>query len=234
MQSTPRNNISFELKGSFFTLTVLHLLNPDMHVFTTQLRQHAQKTPNLFKNMPLVIDLQRIIDPDCEVDFKALQHYLRQYGLIPVGVRHGNEKLNHAAQAEGLAVLSNQSGKAKPATTNKSHISQPYALFVDKPVRSGQQIYAKNTNLVVLAQVSAGAELFADGSIHVYGVLRGRALAGVSGDITACIFCHKLKAELISIAGHYMLNENLPHIDAPMVQAYLKDEQVHVVGLPTK
>lgn len=233
MQSTPRNNISFELKGSFFTLTVLYLLNPDIHIFTTQLRQHAQKTPNLFKNMPLVIDLQRII-PDCDVDFKALQHHLRQYGLVPVGIRHGNEKLNHAAQVEGLAVLSNQSSKTKLADDYKSPISQPYALFIDKPVRSGQQIYAKKTNLVVLAPVSAGAELFADGSIHVYDVLRGRALAGVSGDITACIFCHTLKAELLSIAGHYKLNDDLPHIEAPMTRAYLKDEQVHVMGLPTK
>lgn len=230
MSLSSKNNLAFELKGSLLALTVLHLFNADMHVFTAQLRRHAQQTPNLFKNMPLVIDLQRISDPAHEVDFVALQHHLRDYGLIPVGVRHGNEKLNHAAQAASLAILSNQSSKAKPDANNKAVL--PQTLLVTKPVRSGQQIYAKQANLVVLAAVSHGAELLADGYIHAYDDLRGRALAGVTGDKTARIFCHKLEAELISIAGHYLLNESLPDIKAPMVQVYLEEEKICFEGLP--
>jgi len=233
MQPSSQNNVPFEFKGSLFTLTVLHLFNPDMQVFTTQLRHHAQKTPNLFKNMPLVIDLQRIADPEHEVDFGMLQHHLREHGLIPVGVRHGTEKLNHAAQTAGLAILSNQSSKTKPDTTNKTATpSAASTLWVTKPVRSGQQIYARQANLVVLAPVSHGSELLADGSIHVYDSLRGRALAGVNGDKTARIFCHKLEAQLVSIAGHYRLSESLPAIQAPMVQVYLEEDKVCVSGLP--
>ena len=234
MQPPPRNNRgAFELKGSLFTLTVLHLLNPDISIFTAQLKQHAQKTPQLFKNMPLVIDLQKIADQNADIDFKALQYQLREHGLIPVGIRHGNETLNQAAQQEGLAILSNPSSKVK------SEESQPtpsliHTQLITTPVRSGQQIYARQKNLVVLAQVSAGAEILADGSIHVYDVLRGRALAGVSGDKSACIFCHKLNAELVSIAGHYLLSDSLPDIDAPMIQVLLKENNLCVTGLPIK
>lgn len=229
MQPSSKNNIAFELKGSLFTLTVLHLLHTDTDLFTAQLQRHAQRTPNLFKNMPLVIDLQKITDPTHEIDFSMLQHQLRQHGLIPVGIRHGNEMLNDAAKVAGLAILSNQPSKAK-LDTNKAIF--PQTLLVTKPVRSGQQIYAKEANLVVLAPVNHGAELLADGYIHAYDDLRGRALAGVTGDKTARIFCHRLEAELISIAGHYLLNESLPNIKAPMVQVYLEDEKLCFEGLP--
>jgi len=236
MDSFIKNAIPFELKGSLFTLTVLHLFNADIHAFTAQLRYHAQKTPNLFKNMPLVIDLQRLENPAHTIDFAALQHHLREHGLIPVGIRHGNEHHNNAAQTVGLAILSNQPAKAKPELVNKKIPTPPAltpnSLVVTKPVRSGQQIYAKQTNLIVLAPVSHGAELLADGSIHVYDSLRGRALAGINGDTTAHIFCHTLEAELVSIAGHYRLSESLPAIDAPMIHVYLQDEKVCIEGLP--
>lgn len=233
MQPFSKDSVPFELKGSLFTLTVLHLFNPDIQAFTTQLRYHAQKTPNLFKNMPLVIDLQRIADPECDIDFATLQHQLREHGLIPVGIRHGSEKLNRAAQAAGLAILSNQPSKTTRTTSAKTSApATSPTLLLTKPVRSGQQVYARQANLVVLAPVSAGAELLADGSIHVYGSLRGRALAGVTGDKTARIFCHHLEAELVSIAGHYRLSESLPTIKAPTIQVYLENEKVCIAGLP--
>lgn len=233
MPISQKNAASFELKGSLFTLTVLHLLNADLPTFSAQLRQHAQKTPNLFKNMPLVIDLQRLTDPDQEVDFGVLQEVLRAQGLIPVGVRHGTATLHAAAQAAGFAILSSQPSKA--AAETKARPEAPAispTVWVTKPVRSGQQIYARQADLVVLAPVSHGAELLADGSIHVYDCLRGRALAGINGDTAARIFCHTLEAQLISIAGHYRLSESLPTIQAPMVQIYLQDDKVCIEGLP--
>lgn len=234
MQVSAKQNAAFELKGSLLTLTVLHLLNADINLFTAQLRYHAQKTPNLFKNMPLLIDLQRV-PGDEYIDFIALQHHLREHGLIPVGVRHGNEKQNNAAQTAGLAILSNQSNKNKPKTTSTdktpSSTTLPHTQIVTKPVRSGQQVYARQGNLVVLGPVSHGAELLADGHIHVYGNLRGRALAGVTGDKMARIFCQKLEADLVSIAGYYTLSENLPPIQAPMVQIFLENDKVRAEGL---
>lgn len=233
MPISQTNAVSFELKGSLFTLTVLHLLHADLSTFSTQLRQQAGKTPNLFKNMPLVIDLQRLADPEQEVDFGILQDALRAHGLIPVGVRHGPQKLHDAAQAAGLAILSSQPSKAVAETKSRQEVSAiSPTVWVTKPVRSGQQIYARQADLVVLAPVSHGAELLADGSIHVYDCLRGRALAGINGDQAARIFCHTLEAQLISIAGHYRLSESLPTIQAPMVQIYLQDEKVCIEGLP--
>ena len=83
------------------------------------------------------------------------------------------------------------------------------AKIVNEPVRAGQQIYAKNADLIVLAQVQPGAELMADGNIHVYSSLRGRAHAGVGGNSSARIFCRSMEAQLISIAGIYLVNEEI-------------------------
>lgn len=236
--SAAKSNMAFELKGSLFTLTVLHLLNADLNVFTAQLRKHAQKTPNLFKNMPLVIDLQRVNHNQDAIDFINMQHQLREHGLIPVGVRHGNERQSHAAQAAGLALLSSQptsvNSKTKISQDKPATRTTPDTLLITKPVRSGQQIYARNANLVVLSTVSHGAELLADGYIHVYGNLQGRALAGVTGDKSARILCLRLEAELLSIAGYYKLRDDFPQIEMPVTQIYLQGEQIQIEGIAGK
>jgi septum site-determining protein MinC len=231
---TSTKTAAFELKGSMITLTVLHLLNPDLNLFVADLRKHAQKTPNLFKNMPLIIDLQRINQASLPVDFVSVQHHLREHGLIPVGVRHGNTIQNSAAQLAGLALLSNQNTSlvSKPKTKLASEKPEtiPTTLFIDKPIRSGQQVYARNSSLVILAPVSHGAEILADGYIHVYGCLRGRALAGVTGDKTARIFAQQLEAELISIAGYYKLQDDIPKTESPLVQVYLENDKLCIQG----
>jgi len=103
---------------------------------------------------------------------------------------------------------------------------------VSTPVRSGQQIYARGGDLVVLAPVSAGAEVLADGHLHVYGALRGRALAGVQGDREARIFCQQLGAELLSIAGSYMVSERLPpEMMGRAVQVRLDGEHLRIEAL---
>lgn len=107
------------------------------------------------------------------------------------------------------------------------------ALVVTQPVRSGQQIYAQGTDLVVVTSISPGAELLADGHIHVYGTLRGRALAGVSGDVRARIFCHSLEAELVSVAGYWRVREDLPDgLIGKAVQITLEGERLNVEALP--
>lgn len=229
--STSSKTAAFELKGSMITLTVLHLLNPDLNLFVADLRRYAQKTPNLFKNMPLILDLQRISQLSLPVDFVAIQHHLREHGLIPVGVRHGNALQNSAAQLAGLALLSNQNTSLKTKTKlAEKPEATPTTLFIDKPIRSGQQIYARNSNLVILAPVSHGSEILADGFIHVYGCLRGRALAGVTGDKTARIFAQQMDAELISVAGYYKLQDDIPKIESPMVQVYLENDKLCIEG----
>lgn len=233
---TSKTTAAFELKGSLFTLAVLHLFSSDMNAFIAELRWYAQKTPNLFKSMPVIIDLQRITQDEQALDFISLQHHLKQHGLIPVGVRHGNEKLNVAAQTAGLALIASQSNKSmtaktKSKTPTESKTTQATNLIITTPVRSGQQIYAKESNLIIIAAVSHGAEILADGCIHVYGILRGRALAGIKGDHQARIFCQQLDAELVSIAGYYKLHEDLPKIQAPVTQIYLEGNKVLIEGM---
>jgi septum site-determining protein MinC len=118
------------------------------------------------------------------------------------------------------------------AASNALNAAAASTKVITTPVRSGQQIYAAGGDLVVLAAVSAGAELLADGNIHVYGALRGRALAGVKGNTEARIFCQSLEAELISIAGYFKLNEDLRETQwKQSVQAYLTDETLNIEPL---
>jgi septum site-determining protein MinC len=123
-------------------------------------------------------------------------------------VRGGNELQNQAALSAGLAILADdKSNKENELTLNK--VKNTPTKVIHQPVRSGQQIYVPGGDLIVMAAVGAGAEVLADGHIHIYGPLRGRALAGVHGDTTAMIICQSLEAELVSVAGQYRVSENL-------------------------
>ncbi len=109
---------------------------------------------------------------------------------------------------------------------------QKKGLTIDRPIRSGQQIYAKNGDLVILSQTSAGSEIMADGSIHVYGPLRGRVLAGVKGDKKARIFCRSLEAELIVIAGCYqLLDESDTELKGKPAMIHLEDDKLIIESL---
>ena len=105
-------------------------------------------------------------------------------------------------------------------------------LLVDRPVRSGQQIYARDTDLIVMGQVGAGAEIIADNNIHVYGPLRGRALCGVSGNTATRIFCQSLEAELVSVAGNYRMLETIPEdLRGRPAQIWLDDDRLNIEPL---
>ncbi|MBI5448432.1 MAG: septum site-determining protein MinC [Gammaproteobacteria bacterium] len=227
---------AFQLKGSLFALTSLQLLTTNLDLLRVQLQAQIQRSSSFFKNSPIIIELQKVSTVTSPLDFQALIRLLKEFDLIPVGVRGGNElQMVHALSA-GLAQLANKKSPAKEAisaagrklldTTTKSKL-------ITQPVRSGQQIYAKGSDLIVLAAVSAGAELLAEGNIHVYGPLRGRALAGVGGDETARIFCRSLAAELVSIAGHYWVSDDLkvPLDRGEWVQVYLEEKRLRLGSL---
>ena len=236
--ATKTNSRAFQLKGSLFTLTVMQMLKADITALSAQLSALAKQTPDLFNHMPVVIDLSKLTEQEQDFDFTTTQSLLRKHGLIPVGVRAGTIALHKEAIAAGLPVMSNSKQEVSDAkendNTNEVEKSVTKSIhhntkLITQPVRSGQRIYAKSGDLVILASVSPGAELLADGHIHVYGALRGRALAGLSGDQDARIFCQTLEAELVSIAGHYWVNEDLkiPQ-DAQGVQIYLDNERLHI------
>jgi septum site-determining protein MinC len=239
-----------EFKSSTFSVPVLVLVGNDVITIEQQLQEKIQQAPEFFKNSPLVFDLQELNKHDLDIDVTELTHVIRKLGLLPIGIRGGAAQQNQQALDLGIPVHSghiardgvyaaNQSGTGAASTaassvTPKQQIPEPESApepqavaaittMITQPVRSGQRIYASG-DLVILAQVSAGAEILAEGNIHVYGSLRGRALAGVQGNTEARIFCSDLQAELISIAGNYKISEDMksPALNQP-VQIYLQN-----------
>ncbi|OLQ92913.1 septum site-determining protein MinC [Vibrio ponticus] len=188
-----------DLKGSSFTLSVLHLSDNDVEKTIRFLQEKVEHAPAFFASAPVVINVSLV---EGDIDFATLKQGITDVGMIPVGVTGSKDKrIQNMAREAGFAIMSaSKSAAQAPAKMAPTKI-------VRTPVRSGQQIYAKDADLVVLNHVSEGAEVIADGSIHIHGTLRGRAIAGASGNTGAVIVCNKLNAELMSIAGHYWLTE---------------------------
>jgi septum site-determining protein MinC len=225
----------FQLKGSVFTLTVLQLLTGNLEGFSEQVQELIAKNPGFFQHIPIIVDLQKVSEiPD--LDFEMLHQLLRKEGFTPVAIRGGSPEQQKKAVLAGWAILNHMTYVKSESETKSKQTTLPpsenFALVITQPVRSGQQIYAQNKDLIVLAAVSNGAELIADGHIHVYGPLRGRALAGVKGNQDARIFCQSLEAELVAIAGHYWLNEDGKKTTANKgTQIYLQDDHLHMLAL---
>jgi septum site-determining protein MinC len=200
-------------------ITVLELARNDLDGLDRQLAAKVAQAPNFFSNAPLVLALDKLPPGEGAVDLPGLMRVCRQHGLRTLAIRASRIEDIAAAIAIDIPVLPPSGARERPLET-----AEPVApkkpekppeptvkptRVITTPVRGGQQIYAQGGDLVVVSSVSPGAELLADGNIHVYGPMRGRALAGVKGDTKARIFCQQLSAELISIAGHYKVSEDL-------------------------
>ncbi len=203
---------SLELKGSLFPLSVLHCQDLSADTLRTLLSRKLEQAPGFFYQAPVVLNLS-----DCQQvpDFKAIKQLFTELQLVLVGVCGASAELKKQAQQSGLAVL--QLGRDAPKSTPRQAETKTASVspqvsdskLVEQTVRSGQQVYAKGADLIVRGSVGAGAEVIADGNIHIYGTLRGKAIAGAAGDTSKRIFCHNLQAELVSIAGNFWLSENL-------------------------
>jgi len=207
------SNTPIELKGSSFTLSVVHLHDAKPEVIRQALEDKIAQAPAFLKHAPIVINVSDLNSP---VNWPQLQKVIVATGLRIVGVSgcHDSE-LKAEIERAGLPLLTEGKEKAPrtaPAAVAAAPIATPVTKtrLIDAPVRSGQRIYAPDCDLIVTSHVSAGAELIADGNIHVYGMMRGRALAGASGAQDAQIFCTHLTAELVSIAGEYWLSDRIP------------------------
>ena len=239
-QKKPYKPFALEFKSSTFSVPVLVLSSDDLVIVEQQLQEKISLAPEFFRNSPLVLDLQEINKQGYDIDIVALTDIIRKAGLLPIGIRGGNVQQNKQAIELLLPVYSIHSGgisadtqKPKtiiPVPETKTDIDADVdvdvtaATLITQPIRSGQRLYAAG-DLVILAQVSAGAEIMAEGNIHVYNTLRGRALAGVLGNTDARIFCFDLQAELISIAGNYKVSEDLDEaVRNKPVQIYLQDQ----------
>jgi septum site-determining protein MinC len=223
-----RSRTALEIKGRMLSITRVRVLDPDTAAIRAHIEQLAKQMPQAVKGMAVVID------SEFDTDLPALLEAMRGVGMQPLAVSDG--PLAAAAKGLGLAVVSKDSGKAAaepakaaPQATAPTTSPRRAARIITEPVRSGQQIYAEHGDLVVLNTVSPGAEVIADGCVHVYGKLAGRAIAGARGDEGARVFCRKLEAELIAIAGIYAVSEQIK--DGPRgvsAMAYLEQGRLKI------
>jgi septum site-determining protein MinC len=235
----PATPAVFELKSANLSLVSVVLKSADLDALAQAMQARFGDAPGLFDNEPVAIDLAHLSEHAEPIDYAALIELLRGHKMQPIAVRSGTPAQMEAALACGLseaqapvvpravpvlvdAVVSPPEPLAPPRAT----------LVIDKPLRSGQRVYARGADLVVLGVVSHGAEVIADGNIHVYAPLRGRALAGAMGDTGARIFATCMEPQLLSIAGIYRTTETELGIDVLGKPAQVRLDDERLVVLP--
>ena len=229
------------VQGALFTVMVVRAGMLRDPAFTHEMATQVERSPRFFQHAPVVLDLKGADGFTAPQEFIEAGEVLRAHTLALIGVQNAEPAQLGAAAAAGLASFApsaTQPGRraARPAAAAVAPAApappRAAARLITTPVRSGTQIYARGTDLIVTASVSPGAELVADGNIHVYGPLRGRALAGASGDTDARIFCSRLEAELVSIAGTYLVSDQLPPEQRGLaVQIALVDDRLTVTPI---
>jgi septum site-determining protein MinC len=254
--ANPNYEQAGELKIGQVGIANLRVRTLDVAKLAEEMRERVARAPKLFARAAVVVDFGGLPGTPSLADAHALIDALREAGVIPVALAWGSQDNEQLAVQLGLPLLAKfraqyeradagSHGAAEPAAPArapaKSAEPPPAAaaasggepgLMQVAPVRSGQQVYADNRDLTVLATVGAGAEVIADGSIHIYGALRGRALAGAQGHEKARIFCREFHAELVAVAGHYKVLEDIPAgLRGKAVQVWLEDGQLKLAAL---
>ena len=233
---------AFDIKSARLDALAVQLNLSDTAAIRQTLEERAAQY-RAFADMPLVLDVQALDDPD-GFDLGNILDLFARYGLHLSALRHTDEHWLPIAQAYHLAFCTPTGGEEKklelpepaPAAPAPPPVAAPgtrKTLVVERPIRTGQQVYAENADLIILGMVSEGAEVIADGHIHVYAPLRGRALAGADGDQDARIFVQTMQAELVSVAGIYRtFDQDLPaHLHQKAVQVYLQEGRLVVSAL---
>jgi septum site-determining protein MinC len=248
-------SMNYELAGDLkigqVGIANLRIRTLDVERLGTEMRERVARAPKLFDRAAVIVDFGGLPGTPDVATARALLDALRAAGVIPVALAYGstdNERLavelglpllaKFRAQYESQEPAPSPAPAAAPAKPEPARATAPAqatgepGMTVAAPIRSGQQIYAEQRDLTVLNTVGAGAEVIADGSIHIYGPLRGRALAGAQGNEQARIFCREFHAELVAIAGHYKVMEDIPaDLRGKAVQVWLDNGQIHIAAL---
>lgn len=244
-----------ELKIGQVGIANLRIRTFDVARLAAEMRDRVQRAPNLFARAAVVLDFGGLAQLPDATSARALIEGLRDAGVLPVALAYGTSDTERLAEALQLPLLAKfraqyERGDAAAAAPAAAPTPAPAPARAPEPappardtanspglihaplVRSGQQLYADNRDLTVLTGVGAGAEVISDGSVHIYGPLRGRALAGAKGNEHARIFCREFHAELVAIAGHYRVLEDIPaDLRGKAVQVWLHDGQLHLAAL---
>ena len=220
---------TLRFSGGVFTLSILRLSDPGADSLRQALAAQGSAM-QLLQGAGIVLDLAEI-DPAVPLPFGDWLAILRENGCFPLGVRNANDAQAAAAAAHALPHLRGTDPKTPTTAAQCSAPSTSLGLVLGQPLRSGQRQYGRGGDLICLAAVNAGAEVLADGHIHVYGPLRGRALAGVQGEEGARIFCQRLEAELVAIAGVYQTLDTAHPLWGKAAQVFLDGEHLHIIAL---
>nr|WP_218619794.1 septum site-determining protein MinC [Xanthomonas campestris] len=225
----------------------LRIRTLDVPRLVREMQDRVTRAPKLFGRAAVILDFGGLAQTPDLATAKALLDGLRSAGVLPVALAYGTSEIDLLSQQLGIPLLAKFRAQYETAAVSPPPPPPPPparaepAAPVARPapgrmqrnaVRSGQQLYAENCDLTVLSTVGAGAEVIADGSIHIYGTLRGRALAGAQGNPDARIFCRDFHAELVAIAGHYKVLDDVPmDLRGKAVQVWLEQDQIKIAAL---
>jgi len=244
-----------ELKFGQVGIANLRVRSLDVEKLKLEMQERVARAPKLFERAAVILDFGGLSKcPDAKT-VNALIDALKSAGVLPIAIAYGTSAIEDLSVQVGLPLLAKfrvsyesqaevalepqekkPTRKAEPEAERSAPVaaaakSEPGIMQL-QPVRSGQQVYAQNKDITVMATVGAGAEVIADGSIHIYGALRGRALAGASDNVNARIFCREFHAELVAIAGHYKVLEEIPkNLLGKAVQIFLEKDQLKIEEL---
>ena len=218
-------------------LMQLRIRTTDTGVLLDELTGRMNTAPHFFQRTAVCIDLSDLEKPPETQEIKAILEAVRRAGMLAVGLASASAEIEALANAVNLPILSafRPASQSAAAVEPVQRAAEPVdaesgiaAMIQQQTVRSGQRIYARNRDLVITAGVGAGAEVIADGCVHIYGSLRGRAMAGARGQLSARVFCQEFHAELVSIAGVFRVFETIPAaLAGKPVQAWLDGEDLH-------
>lgn len=229
----------------------------DAAALCDELERRVRSAPQLFSRAAVVLDLSHLLELPDDGTVDALLEAVRSAGMLPVGLAYGTSDTEALARRMGLPLIAKFRAAYEPADGGSIAPPPPSpapaepvrraepvrseaapdaaalgAQHYDGTVRSGQQVYARDRDLVVMGAVANGAEVIADGDIHIYGGLRGRAMAGAQGETGARIFVSDFRAELVAIAGHYRVFEQIPKdLEGQSVRCWLEGEKLLIARL---
>lgn len=237
-RTTPNRSVEMKITTVLAGVALLH--TSDLDKIDAALNDITGGAPDFFDGDPTIADVVHLALKKNALDWSGLRRVMLARGLHLVAVRNAPPALHTEIKAAGLAIDTAQVQKTgggetpiaptMPVDAPESGLS---AMVIDTPVRAGQRIYAQGRDLIVTAVVNNGAEIIADGHIHVYAALKGRALAGASGNTEARIFALSMEAELVSIAGVYRtFDEGFPaeHTKHP-AQVLLDGARIDIIDL---
>ena len=228
--ATAKDAAALEIRFGPIDLAHVRIRTIDPGAILDDLTGRVASAPRFFERTAVCVDLSALDrEPDAR-EVRAVVDAIRRAGMLPVALVQGPPCVDALARVLELPVVSTFRTPTKSPPIVQAVDPTPTlepTLLHHQMVRSGQRLYAKQRDLVVLATVGSGAEVMADGCVHVYGALRGRAMAGVHGDLNARVFCQEFHAELVSIAGVFRVFETLPDglVGRP-VQAWLEGEDL--------